>query len=203
VLSMLQTLGHLSDELLVAGDNASVVLVKVRESELGLRLTSVQQLLMSRELQLGSSDARLLLSDVHRACSETERICEQVEMILGEAVLADDADESALTTRLDWSLTQLPGLPAVQLAYDLPLSATDLERLQLVSRRSHDLLCRMRDQCRAVHQRLLTRYDRARKSHEWLQFVTQVEHELSSPLAGNFDALLAQRKTFEASSLTL
>jgi len=204
MLSMLEALCHHSDELLVAGDNASTVLVKTRESELELRLTNIQQLLASHE---SNTVTQSLRRDFDRACSEAEQICEHVEVTIRDtARLTDDADEAALTTsmaNLDRSLTQLVGLPAVQLTDVLPVTATDLQKLQHVSSHSHDLLCQTKDRCLAVHRQLLTRYDMARVCHEWLQFVAQIERELSSPLAGNFDAFLAQRNTFEASSVTL
>jgi len=203
VQSMLQALAHHSNELLVAGDSASSVLVKTREGELGLRLTTVQQLMISRQSEPGSLHAQ---SEFHRACSETEQTCEQVETTLGDAVLTDDADEAVLTTlmaHVDQSLVQLVGCSPVHLAYVLPLSATDLERLRHLHSRSRALLCRTKDQYRTVHRRLLSCYDVARKCDEWLQFVAQIEHELSSPIAGSFEPLLTQRKTLEARCVIL
>ena len=196
---MLQALSDRSDELLVAGDSASSVLVKVRESELGQRLTNIQQLLMSHELQLGSLDTQSVLSDF-RACTE------QVEMTLRDVVLADDADEATLTTvmaSLEQSLAQLVCQPPTHLTYVSLLDVADSERFQHLYRQSRDLLCRTKDQCRAVQRQLLTHYDMACKCHAWLQFVAQIEHELSCPLASNIDSLLAQQKMFEASSVIL
>lgn len=201
---MLQSLSHDSDGLLVGSDNASSLLVKVRESELELRLTNVRQLLMSRESVLGSLDAESSPTEFHRVCGETEQVCEQVETTLGDVALSDGTDEATLTTlmtSLDRSLTQLAGHRTVHLPYIVPLGITDSERLQHLHSRSHDLLCRTKDRCRAVHRRLLTHYSTARRCHEWLQFVAPIERELSCSLAGNFDALLAQQKTFEASSI--
>jgi len=207
VLSMLQSLGHHSDELLVASDNATAVLVKVQESELGWRVTRMQQLLMSCKSQFGLSYMQSQLSEFYQSCGEAERTYEQVETVLKETMLTGDADEVMLTTsvaQLDQSLLQLRGDQSslettIQLAYLLPLGSADSERLERLNSHSHALLCGTKDQCRAVREQLLTHCDNAQKCSEWLQFVAQIERELNSPMAGNFDALLTQRKTLEAS----
>lgn len=206
VLSELQSLRQRSDELLVDGDSATAVLVKTTENELGWRVSCVQQLLTACQSNLAS----LWSSDFEGACSEAERLCDRVEVILKDsAILPDDADEATLTVsskHLDRSLVQLVGEQspleaANRQAYVLLLSATKLDRLQRLNYRSHDLLCRLKDRCREVRRRqLLTRCDDAQGKYDaWLQFVQQIELELNSPLAGNFDALQTQQKTLEAS----
>jgi len=204
VRSMLQSLSHHSDELLVAGDNATAMLVKEQESELMWHVSRMQQLLMSYHSHMQSQ-----WSDFLRVCREAELICEQVETVIKETTLTDDADKvtlTTLTTRLDQSLMQLIGdqsplEAALRLSYILPLSDTESGRLQCLSDRSHALLCSAKEHCVAVHQQLLVRCDSAQKCNEWLQFVAQIEHELNAPLAGSFDALLKQRKALEASLL--
>ena len=204
VLSMLQSLSHHSDEVLVASDNATVMLVKEQESELMWRVSRMQQLLMSCQLYMQSQ-----WNDFLRVCSEAELVCEQVEAVVKETMLTDDVDEVMLTTlaaHLDQSLMQLIGdqsplEAALRLSYILPLSDTESERLQRLSDHSHTLLCSMKERCVAVRQQLLVRGDNAQKCNDWLQFVAQIEHELNAPLASNFDALLKQRKALEASLL--
>ena len=208
---MLRSLSDHSDRLIVASDSASVVLVKVRESELGWRVTRMQQLLTSWESTFGSSCMQSQLSEFHRACSGAEYVSEQVETVLGETTLTADADEVTLTTlaaRLEQSLVQLTGdQPPLEVAIRQvchpPLSAADSERLRRLDGRSHALLCRTKDQCRAVREQLLNHCDNAQKCDEWLEFVTRIECELSSSLAGNFDTLLTQRKTLQACFLLL
>ena len=133
--SMLQSLNEHSSRLLVAGDSATAVLVRVRENELGWRVNRLQQLLMSYKSKFVLSQ----LSDFHQACSEAERVCGQVETVVRETMPASDADQVTLTaaaTRLDQSLVQLighksPVEAAIRLAYNLPLSATELSLIHI------------------------------------------------------------------------
>jgi len=204
---MLQALSQHSSELLDAGDSASAMKVKVQERELACRVSKIQQLIISYESNFGHSDTQSQLSEFLQTVREDEYTCNQAETVLQETMLTDGVDDVMLTTlaaRLDRSLSQLVGeqFPVeatTRLSYIPRLSTSQTEALQQLSDHSHALQSSTKDRSRDIRQKLLIRSDGVRKCKEWLQFVTQIETEVNTLLAGNFDTLLTQRKALEAS----
>jgi len=197
VLSTLQSLGQLSEELVViGGDSASAVLVRVEQSDLDQRVAAIQQLLKCHDTR-----SRSQLSEFLRGCSEAERTCDEVAAVLSDTMLSADVDEVMLA-RLDQSLLQLSEQPVNQLFHFQPLTSANSDRLQRLHTHLHSLQYSIMDRSWAVRRQLLTHRDTERKCDEWLQLVTQVQHELTSPHADSLDALLSRRKTFEASLTT-
>lgn len=178
--------------------------IKTRESELNQRVSRLRKLISSPP----SDGARPGVADFRRACDDVDRVLARAVATLQEAssVDADDACAlAAVVTRLDNTIEQLvtgrSTLDAAnRLAYSLPLEASDSDRVGLLNSKYRDVLGQARDQCKTARRHLLTCRGIEDKCNDWLEFILRVEQSLNEPLAGNCEALLAQKKAVSASS---
>lgn len=180
--------------------------VKTRESELNQRVSRLRKLISiptSGSVHPGHADFR-------RACDDAERILTRASATLQEASRVDADDISALAavvTRLDDTIEQLVSArstldAASRLAHSLPHEASESDRVGLLNSKCRDLLCQARDQCKIARRRLLTCRGIEDKCNDWLEFILRVEQSLNEPLAGNCEALVAQKQAVSVSSFS-
>lgn len=203
--NQLTALGQLSDQLTPHMDNATIINITARESSLNQRLTSMQQVLARhvRSLEEGLDKH----SRFDTAYDNIDRFLSYADTILRMEDPNQSASEGDIRHRLDQfkSLSnqfteKLSDLETVNmLGYRLSLNEADSMRMRRLNQRWYRLAGETSERYKRMQGYLLMQQSFSEKCEEWMLFLAQVEKDLASEIAGNYEALLEQQQAYEAS----
>jgi nesprin-1 len=201
----LTNLSQLSDQLTPNMDNATIIHITARETALQQKLSSLQQALNRHQKSLQEG------LDQHKrfslAFNNVDQFLSQAEVILRKADPTASADEADIRERLeqfkalsDQFTERLADLETVNLiGYRLPLSETDSHRMRHLNQKWYQLSAETSDRYKHMQNHLLLQQDFSQKCEEWMLFLAQIEKDLASDIAGNYEALLEQQQAYEVS----
>ena len=204
----LTSLSQLSDQLTPHMDNATIIQITARETALGQRLLNMQQAL-ARHLQSLQDDL-----DKHSrfdsAFTNVDGFLAQADDILCSEDPNKSAEEPSIRERLDQFKNlagqfteRQPDLETVNLiGYRLPLNEADSQRMRQLNQRWYNLAADTAERYKTMQSHLLLQQDFNQKCEEWMLFLAQVEKDLATDIAGNYESLLEQQQAYEV-SLTL
>lgn len=199
-ISCLQSAG------IALGKNASskAISLQLRSQELDLekRLTFLQQSFESlyRYFLLYEDDEKKLsvaISDIEEFLNSSEDTISSVSLNLGKSLSHDDCICRLKEILANFRERQLTFDSLNRLAHTLPLDEEKSRLVENLSAKWQKLLNGTREQVQVCQQNVLLHQDFQQKCNDWLSLLTEIENDLSKPLAGSYEGLQQQNKQSE------
>ena len=196
-------LGRQSDQLTPHMDNATVIHITSRESALSQRLQNLQ-LALSRYNHSTQSEASRH-TKFEDAYDIVNSFLAEADSSLGVVDPDKSSHESDIRSRLgelkDLTKSFRRRQAALELlnemGYRLPLSGNNAQRLRDLNHRWQQLSYDALERYKALQGELLEHEDFNTKCEEWSDFLSQVERDLATDIAGNMEDLRNQQQVLE------
>ncbi|MCJ8736789.1 hypothetical protein PDJAM_G00016450 [Pangasius djambal] len=203
VKASLQVLLELGEQLKQQVDTSAAASIQSDHQILSQRLSSMDQTLTRQQaaLQAGMQDYETFseqLGALSRWTVEAEEVlkCQDPNGSCDQLVIQDRMEE--LKKQMLKFSSMAPDLERLnELAYRLPLSDSEIKRMQNLNRNWATISAQTTERFSKLQATLLQQQTFLEKCETWLEFLEQTEEKLAVEISGNFQSLLEQQKTHE------
>lgn len=201
-----KSLSSLKSTGIVLGQKASnkSVSLQLRSQELDQekRLAFLQRSFESlcRYFQLYEDDEKklsLAISDIEEFLKTSEETSSSMSLNLGKSRSHDECVCRLKEILASFREKQQTFDSLNRLAHALPLDEGKSRLVENLSSQWHKLLNNTKEQMQLCQQNVLLRQDFQQKCNVWLSILTEIEKDLSMPLAGSYEGLKQQNKQSE------